>query len=108
MLIASVFAQSIQRASYLASRSFAKASIAQIKELRNLTGSSIDDCKKALEAENGDMDLAREYLKKRGMAIANKKGSREATEGIIAVKFAKNQETAIIAEVFYKFIVRLL
>jgi len=99
MFVASALTQTVQRASYLASRSFAKASIAQIKELRNLTGSSIDDCKKALEAENGDMDLAREYLKKRGMAIANKKSGRDASEGVIAVKFAKGQETAVIAEI---------
>ena len=55
----------------------------QIKELRDQTGVSIMQCKKALEESNGDMEKALMILKKKSSEIAAKKSDREATEGLI-------------------------
>nr|YP_009392887.1 translation elongation factor Ts [Caloglossa intermedia]ARW61449.1 translation elongation factor Ts [Caloglossa intermedia] len=60
-----------------------KISAESIKELRSKTGAGMMDCKKALEATEGKVDLAIENLRKKGLASANKKSSRIATEGII-------------------------
>jgi len=58
---------------------------AQVKELRERTGAGMSDCKKALEATAGDLDKAAEKLRMDGMAKADKKGSRTAAEGVIAM-----------------------
>ena len=58
---------------------------AQVKELRDRTGAGMSDCKKALEATGGDTDKAAEKLRMDGMAKADKKGSRTAAEGVIAM-----------------------
>jgi elongation factor Ts len=58
---------------------------AQVKELRDRTGAGMSDCKKALEATSGDIDKAAEKLRVDGMAKADKKGSRTAAEGVIAM-----------------------
>ena len=58
---------------------------AQVKELRERTGAGMSDCKKALEATGGDIDKAGEKLRMDGMAKADKKGSRTAAEGVIAL-----------------------
>ena len=58
---------------------------AQVKELRERTGAGMSDCKKALEATGGDLDKAGEKLRMDGMAKADKKGSRTAAEGVIAL-----------------------
>nr|YP_009391236.1 translation elongation factor Ts [Dipterocladia arabiensis]ARW59380.1 translation elongation factor Ts [Dipterocladia arabiensis] len=60
-----------------------KISAENIKELRNKTGAGMMDCKKALEATEGKIDLAIENLRKKGLASANKKSTRVATEGLI-------------------------
>ncbi|HAS21068.1 MAG TPA: elongation factor Ts, partial [Lachnospiraceae bacterium] len=57
----------------------------QVKQLRDMTGSGMMDCKKALTETNGDMDAAVEYLRKRGQAKAEKKASRIAAEGICMI-----------------------
>ena len=54
-----------------------------IKEIRSLTGAGITDCKKALEASKGDLDIAVDNLRKKGLASAEKKTTRIATEGLI-------------------------
>ena len=54
-----------------------------VKELRSKTGAGMMDCKKALQASNGNMDIAIENLKKKGLIFANKKSSRITTEGVI-------------------------
>jgi translation elongation factor Ts len=54
---------------------------AQIKELREITGIGMMECKKALEEANGDMDQAIELLRKKGLAKAAKKADRETFEG---------------------------
>ena len=58
-------------------------SIDQIKQLRGLTGASIAECKKALEKSKGDIDKARQVLKKLGQDFARKRTGRETEEGII-------------------------
>lgn len=54
-----------------------------VKELRDKTSAGMMDCKKALQESNGDLEKAIEYLKQKGLASANKKASRIATEGVI-------------------------
>lgn len=60
-----------------------KISSENIKELRIRTGAGMMDCKKALEEAQGQVELAIENLRKKGLIFANKKASRIATEGII-------------------------
>nr|QCI05682.1 Translation elongation factor Ts [Cryptopleura ramosa] len=60
-----------------------KISTEVIKELRSKTGAGMMDCKKALEASKGKIDIAIENLRKKGLATAEKKSARLATEGII-------------------------
>lgn len=54
-----------------------------IKELRSKTGAGMTDCKKALEASDGQIDVAIENLRKKGLAVANKKSGRIAAEGLV-------------------------
>ena len=71
---------------------------AMVKELRDLTGAGMMDCKKALNETNGNMDEAVEYLKKNGQAKAEKKASRIAAEGLCRV-IVKDDTTAAVVEV---------
>ncbi|MDC0037756.1 translation elongation factor Ts [Alphaproteobacteria bacterium] len=66
-----------------------------IKNLREITGAGFLDCKKALEANNHDIDLSIDFLRKKGLAKANKKSSREAKEGAIGVYFNNKISTII-------------
>ena len=68
-----------------------------VKELREMTGAGMMDCKKALTERNGDMDAAVEVLRKSGAAKMEKKQSRIAAEGIARV--AVNGNVAVVAEV---------
>lgn len=68
-----------------------------VKELREMTGAGMMDCKKALTESNGDMDAAVEALRKSGAAKMEKKQSRIAAEGIARV--AVNGNVAVVAEV---------
>ncbi len=70
-----------------------------VKELRELTGAGMMDCKKALSEVDGDLEAAIEFLRKKGMAGADKKASRVAAEGTIAIAVSDDQKTAMIAEV---------
>ena len=54
-----------------------------VRELRERTGAGMMDCKKALLESNGDLDLAVEFLRKSGIAKAEKKSVRDAKEGLI-------------------------
>jgi elongation factor Ts len=56
----------------------------QIKALRDLTGAGVMDCKRALEATNGDVEAAVANLREHGLATARKKADREAREGVIS------------------------
>ena len=69
---------------------------AQVKQLREITGSGMMDCKKALTATNGDMDAAVEFLRKNGQAKAEKKASRIAAEGICLIGTEGNQKAAVV------------
>jgi len=68
-----------------------------IKKLRELTDAGMMDCKKALEASDGDMEKAQEWLRKKGLGAAAKKASKVAAEGVIAIKAEGNK--AIMLEV---------
>ena len=67
-----------------------------VKELRELTGAGMMDCKKALAETNGDMEAAVEFLRKNGQAKAEKKASRIAAEGLCAVVVADDQTAAVV------------
>ena len=71
---------------------------AMVKELRELTGAGMMDCKKALNETDGNMDEAVEFLRKNGQAKAEKKASRIAAEGLCAVVL-KDEKTAAVVEV---------
>lgn len=64
----------------------ADITVAMIKELREKTGAGMMDAKKALTEAGGDMDAAIEEMRKKGMAKADKKSSRTAAEGLVAVE----------------------
>lgn len=55
-----------------------------VKDLREKTGAGMMDCKKALRENNGDVQAAMDYLRKKGLAGADKKAGRIATEGLVA------------------------
>ena len=71
---------------------------AMVKELREMTGAGMMDCKKALNETNGDMDAAIEFLRKNGQAKAEKKAGRIAAEGIVKA-VVKDDKVAAIVEV---------
>ena len=72
---------------------------AQVKELRERTGSGMMECKKALVDAAGDMDAAIEALRKTGLAKADKKAGRVAAEGLIAVGISEDGRSATLVEV---------
>ena len=69
-----------------------------VKELREMTGAGMMDCKKALNETNGDMDAAVEFLRKNGQAKAEKKAGRIAAEGIVMAE-VKDDKVAAMVEV---------
>ena len=71
----------------------------QVKELREMTGAGMMDCKKALSNTDGDMDKAVEWLRENGLAKAEKKSGRIAAEGIVAVDVSEDGKVASIVEV---------
>jgi len=72
---------------------------AMVKELREVSGAGMMDCKKALTATEGDMDKAMEFLREKGLATAQKKASRIAAEGIVMLKVAEDSKKAVAVEV---------
>ena len=70
-----------------------------VKELREMTGSGMMDCKKALVEADGDMDQALEVLKEKGLAKAEKKAGRIAAMGLVKTAFSEDGKTAAIVEV---------
>lgn len=70
-----------------------------VKELREMTGAGMMDCKKALTATEGDMDKAVEFLREKGLAAAEKKAGRIAAEGIVATCVSEDGKVASIVEV---------
>ena len=71
----------------------------QVKELREMTGAGMMDCKKALTATDGDFDKAIEFLREKGLATAEKKAGRIAAEGIVKVIVSEDGKEAVAVEV---------
>ena len=74
----------------------ADISASMVKELREMTGAGMMDCKKALNETNGDMEAAVEVLRKSGAAKAEKKASRIAAEGICRVALDGNKKGVVV------------
>lgn len=74
-------------------------SAAQVKELREMSGAGMMDCKKALTETDGDFDKAVEWLREKGLATAQKKAGRIAAEGIVATTVSADGKSAAIVEV---------
>ena len=72
---------------------------AQVKELREMTGAGMMDCKKALTSTDGDMDKAVEFLREKGLATAQKKASRVAAEGLCKTLVSEDGKKAVVVEV---------
>ena len=72
---------------------------AMVKELREMTGAGMMDCKKALTKTDGDMDAAVEFLRENGLAKAVKKAGRVAAEGLCKVLVTDDAKSAVVVEV---------
>ena len=70
----------------------------QVKALREATGAGMMDCKRALEATNGDFEKAKDWLRQKGMAKAGTKAARTAKEGIIATYVHHNHQLGVLVE----------
>ena len=70
-----------------------------VKELREMSGAGMMDCKKALAATDGDMDKAMEFLREKGLATAQKKAGRIAAEGIVKLVVSEDMKEAVAVEV---------
>ena len=77
----------------------AAVTAAMVKELREMTGAGMMDCKKALAATEGDMDKAVEFLREKGLAGAAKKAGRIAAEGIVVTALTECGKKAVVVEV---------
>lgn len=75
----------------------AAISAGMVKDLREKTGAGMMDCKAALDANNGDIEAAVDWLRKKGLAKAAKKSGRVAAEGLIGLKV--NGNTGVVVEV---------
>ena len=73
--------------------------IAQLKKLRQETGLSISECKKALEETKGNINLAKEILRKWGREFAQKQSKRKVKEGLIATYLHPNKKIGVILEI---------
>ncbi len=73
--------------------------VEQIKELREVTGAGILDCRKALEQANGDFDKAVDYLREKGLATAAKRADREASEGTVELYSHGQGRVGVMVEV---------
>ncbi len=70
-----------------------------VKELREMTGCGMMDCKKALTETDGDMDKAVEFLREKGLATAAKKAGRIASEGIVKAYITDDKKVGVLVEV---------
>lgn len=71
-------------------------SAADVKQLREMTGAGMMDCKKALEEANGDFEVAIEVLRKQGQKLSIKRADREAKEGVVIAKTNEDRTRGII------------
>lgn len=72
---------------------------ALVKELRDRTGSGMMECKKALVASNGDVEVAIDEMRKSGLAKADKKSDRIAAEGVVAIEISADGKQAVMLEI---------
>lgn len=72
---------------------------ALVKELREKTGAGMMDCKKALEETGGDMDKAVDYLRKKGIAKAEKKATREVKDGLVEAYIHAGGKLGVLVEI---------
>lgn len=70
-----------------------------VKKLREETGAGMMDCKKALDQADGNYEEAKEFVRQRGLAIAEKKADRETNEGYIASYVHANSKVAALVEI---------
>ncbi|MFM8544565.1 MAG: translation elongation factor Ts, partial [Vulcanococcus sp.] len=77
----------------------AEISAKLVKELRDVTGAGMMDCKKALAETNGDKDKAVEWLRQKGIASAEKKSGRTAAEGAIGSYIHTGARVGVLVEV---------
>ena len=76
------------------------ASSAQhVKALRDQTGAGVMDCKEALQASQGDLEGAVEYLRKKGIAGAAKRASRDVKEGVVGAYIHAGSKLGVLVEV---------
>jgi len=82
------------------------ASAETVKELRERTGAGIMDCKSALQASDGDMEKAIDFLRKKGVASAAKRAGREAKEGLVGVSVQSGAAVMVEANCETDFVAR--
>jgi elongation factor Ts len=70
-----------------------------VKNLRDLTGAGMMDCKKALNEANGDMDKAVEILRKKGQQVSEKRADREANQGLVVSRLSDDKTKAALIEI---------
>jgi len=71
----------------------------KVKQLREMTGAGLLDCKKALESAGGDLERAVRILREKGLALAAKKAGREASEGIVDAYIHPGSRVGVLVEV---------
>jgi elongation factor Ts len=74
----------------------ANITAADVSKLRQMTGAGMMDCKKALVEAEGDFDRAKDLIRERGLAIANKRADRDATEGAVLAKTVNNGTVGVV------------
>jgi elongation factor Ts len=74
-------------------------SASQVRELREMTGAGIMDCKKALKEASGDLDGATTYLREKGLAAAAKKASRATSEGLVYSYIHSGGKVGVLVEI---------
>ena len=77
-----------------------------VKDLRTMTGAGMMDCKMALIATKGDMDLAKDELRKNGILIADKKAGRDANEGLVGVRVTQDAAFVVMVNCETDFVAR--
>ncbi len=70
-----------------------------VKDLRDQTGAGMMDCKKALQESEGDLEKAKEWLRKKGLASATKKADRQTTEGLVGSYIHTGGRVGVLVEV---------
>ncbi|MEI6639457.1 MAG: elongation factor Ts [Chlorobium sp.] len=75
-----------------------QTSAKDVKNLRDITGAGMMDCKKALDETGGDIEQAIDYLRKKGAALAAKRADRDAKEGMVSIKVTADHKSGVILE----------